>query len=903
MKIKFDPNQDFQLTAINSIVNIFEWSTKYTPGFRLSRGQDMNVIKNIIDLEEEEILKNMNKIQEENDLSITDDIKNFSIEMETWTWKTYVYLRSIYELNRKYGLTKFIIIVPSIAIRAGVLKSLNIMKDHFKEMYPQTHINYFEYNSSKVNKITHFCEWNELQVMVITSSAFVRNDNIINQSKRDDVWEKSLMEKIASTQPILILDEPQSIEWEKTKLKLKDFNALFTLRYSATHKEDYSMIYKLTPWDAYKRWLVKQVWVASIASTNDSNYPSIECVKIENNKSWKLEVSLRLVSFDKDNNLNSLVKKFKVDFIKNKDNNLLWKTKNSIYKGLIVENINREEVSFNNWLKLKVWESTSGDNIDLMKLQIDKSLEIHFRKKEELIEAWIKPLCLFFIDKVNSFLKIDNAEESGWIQDYFINKLKEYYPDEENIDSYFKYYFASKKNKKTWAESFKDELKSNKADRDIEKESYKLIMHDKESLLSFEENTEFIFSHSALKEGWDNPNVFTICTLKNTVSETRKRQEIWRGMRLSVNQNGLREFSKELNKLTVVVNESYETFVKNYQLDLETNYWYSKSDSHKASEDIIDLSNVKTFKLLEDRLKTDSFKAFWNSINKKTFYDISFNEEDLINLSIELINDNLEDYTINKQRITTQEVDMVYNDNAKQFEWLEIWSGDYKFIDKTYTIDSILKLYQEELPLSKNVIFSIFKWLEQGKKKLILKNPIKFIKETSKYISLIKNRLETEGVRYYLSDESYEIENIFVDKQVTIDESNEKVISVKWVDGNIKSIYEKLNIDSNIERDFANRFVSDSDIKFFFKMPTKKFQIKTPMWNYSPDWGVVINTQNKDSIHFIVENKWTTQWIQLKEIEQNKIECTKKHFKKLETWVRYDYYNNYESFKNAYIEI
>ena len=170
-------------------------------------------------------------------------------------------------------------------------------------------------------------------------------------------------------------------------------------------------------------------------------------------------------------------------------------------------------------------------------------------------------------------------------------------------------------------------------------------------------------------------------------------------------------------------------------------------------------------------------------------------------------------------------------------------------------------------------------------------------------MKLIKNRLETDNVNYYLSNETYDIESVFIEKQITLDESSDKVISVKWANWDIKSIYEKLNIDSNIERDFANMFVSDSNIKFFFKIPTRKFQIKTPMWNYSPDWWVVINSWKENLVHFIVENKGTTEWIQLKEVEQNKIECTKKHFKKLETWVKYDYYNNYDSFKNAYVEL
>ncbi|MDD2871287.1 MAG: DEAD/DEAH box helicase family protein [Candidatus Gracilibacteria bacterium] len=902
MKLQFDANQSYQLQAIDSIVNIFEGNSKIIPGFRLSRRDDINVVKNVIDIYEEEILQNMQKIQTENNLDITKDIKNFSIEMETGTGKTYVYLRTIFELNKKYGMTKFIIIVPSVAIRAGVLKSLDITREHFKELYPETHINYFEYDSSKISKISHFCEGTELQVMIITSSAFVGDNKIINQTKRDDVGEKSLMEQIASTYPVLILDEPQSIEGQKTKLKLKDFNPLFSLRYSATHKEDFSMMYKLTPWDAYKSGLVKQVGVIGINESSDSNLPNIELIKIENNARGKLECSLKLVVFDKENN--SLFKniKFKVDYMKHKDDNLFEKTKNPIYKGIIVENMTREEVIFNKGIRLKIGEKTTGDNKDLIKLQIDKTIESHFKKKDALVKLGIKPLTLFFIDHVASFIKL-GGELDGWIQDYFIEKLKNYYNDDENIKDYFKYYFASKKNKKTNVEIFKDNLGNSQDDRKIEKESYDLIMKEKEKLLSFSEKTEFIFSHSALKEGWDNPNVFTICTLKNTSSEIRKRQEIGRGMRLAVKQDGTRELNKEINKLTVVVNESYENFVKNYQKDLEINYGYSSIEAKNASEEIENIEKTKNVELLEDNFKTESFKNFWSKINKKTYYDIIFDENELVKKSIEEINNNLEEYNISRQIVTTTIVDMVYNDNSKTFEGQETGENDYKIVNNSYTFDSIINLFQEEVKLSKKVIYQIFSGLGKDKKELILKNPIKFVKEVSKYISLVKQRLETEKVNYYLSDETYEIEQVFVDKNITIDESSEKVVTCLGNNGNIKSLYEKLRIDSDVERDFVNHFIQDSNIQFFFKIPSKKFQIKTPMGNYSPDWGLVIKSGDIDEIHFIVENKGTTQWLQLKEIEQNKIKCTKKHFKKLESSIKYDYYNNYENFKSSYIEL
>lgn len=906
MKIQFDSNQDYQLEAIKATVDIFAWSSKITPWFKLSRVDNFDLVKNIIDLEDDKILKNLNQIQEKNNLPKTNDIKNFSIEMETWTWKTYVFLRTIFELNEKYWLSKFIIIVPSVAIRAWTIKNLEITREHFRDLYPNVHLNYFEYDSSKVNKIKHFCEWTWLQIMIITSSAFVWDNKIINQEKRDEIWWKSLLEQISEINPILVIDEPQSVEWEETKKKIREFNPLFILRYSATHRTEYSMVYKLTPFDAYKKWLVKQVWVLWITSTSDSNLPSIEVLDIWHDKNWKLEVELWLVSFDSKNNIKSISKKFKID---PKNNNLEAKSWNSVYRGLFIDKITKDEVYITWGIVLKKWQKTWNENIDIIKLQIDKSIQKHFEKREELKSHWIKPLCLFFIDKVWYFLdwllKPEEKDLEWYIRKYFETKLKEYLPEtEKDLSKYYKYYFASKTNSKTWTEEFKDELKENEQDKKLEKQAYELIMNSKEKLISFDEPTEFIFSHSALKEWWDNPNVYTICTLRNTHSDIRKRQEIWRWMRLAVKQDWQREFSKELNKLTVVVNESYENFVKNYQKDLEENYWYSSNETKDIADSIVNEDNLKTFKIKEEMIKSESFRKFWNSINKKTFYYIKFNEEDLINLSISKINEMISSYQIQWQNYNIWEIEMVYNDELKTFQALEV-DSTREYIKKSYTIDSIIKLFQEEIPLSKKVIFKIFKGINSHIKKTLLKNPIMFIKEISRIINYVKTNLESnyEYLTYYLSEETYNYEVVFVDTEVKLDISKTSIISTVGIDQKCKSLYEKLNIDSNIERTFVDNLVRDSNVLFFFKIPSKKFHIKTPSWNYSPDWWVVIKSWDKNEIHFVVENKWTISLEQLKEVEQNKISCSKIHFKALKTWVKYDYYDNYEKFRNEYREI
>lgn len=894
MKLKFNPNLDFQKQAIGSVVDLFVWSQKVSNTIELFNTPD--VFANDITINNELIQKNLATIQEGNDIATSPcpDLYNFTVEMETGTWKTYVYLRTIMELNQQYWMSKFIIIVPSLPIRAWVLKSLEMTKTHFKELYPTINYDYYDYDSSKLKQMEAFAEHSELQIMVITYQAFNSKDNVIHQTEKDKEWfgEESLMQKIARTRPILILDEPQSIEWAKTKAMMKLFDPLFTLRYSATHKHDYSMTYRLTPAQAYRAKLVKWVRVIGIEEWTDSNLPQLECLSID---PWtKITTSLRVV----DNN-------WKAKKIKCKQyDDLEKKSKNWVYKGYIIENISRanETITFMNGQTIKIGESYQQDTTEVMKAQIRNSIQAHMQRRAMLRELWIKPLCLFFIDKVASFIG-----EGERIQSYFSEQVAQYSEIQAPKSSYA-YYFAGKKNKKTWETTRKDTLWNNAKDREIEKEMYRLIMSEKEELLWLHNTTEFIFSHSALKEWRDNPNIFTICTLKTTHSESRKRQEIGRWMRLPVNQDWERVYDDQINKLVVVPNESYKAFVEGYQHDMEKE-WYTKKEANEAWSTIENAKTIQTVPLNEDESIQQHMSDFWNRINQKTYFIVSLSDKDLIRDCILRINEELNYGSVTKVRISRTEAEMI----VREDDTMDAIETDGESTIKTaihsreYLIPWVLTLLQQRTNLSKKTLAKIRAWIEL--KDLFAVNPMQFASLVSWYIKEILQKQKSMSSEYHLSKETYKIE---WKKSIEIDTDVTKTISTLqetlWGKHIKKSMYDLIVVDSTIEEDFWTQLANDSNILFFFKIPSHSkwgewFNIRTPVGRYSPDRWIVVN--NKESglpeLHFVVENKWTVDYNQLKSVEQFKISCAKKHFNTLKKWVKYNYFKNYDVFKKNYL--
>ncbi|MET3634176.1 type III restriction-modification system endonuclease [Streptococcus porcorum] len=619
MKLQFK-KQQFQLDAVASVVDVFAGQGKHSGfDYHIDKGQgmdaelDMNFIgfRNApIRLSQDIVSQKVRKIQQVNHLKPSKNLSiqkvdgrpsyNLTIEMETGTGKTYTYIRTLMELNKQYGWLKFIIVVPSIAIREGVLKSFEMMADHFQLEYGKKP-RYFVYDSSRLGELDKFANSSDIQVMIINSQAFNSKGteaNRINNRQESFRWRKPI-DVIAATNPILIIDEPQSVEGKKTKERLVDFKPLFTLRYSATHKDKHDMIYRLDALDAYNKKLVKKIAVKTVEQTSTTGTQGYlylqELVPQKSGPKARIEFEMRT----KSGNVKRVTKLVEEPFVLFEESGNLpayqdgWTLSNFD----AFEGENSIQIGANR--KLHVGEVIGETNEDdIRRIQIRETIASHLQKEEGLYKRGIKVLSLFFIDEVAKYKCYDdqndayNGTYAQMFEEEYEAQVKALLADPNLHGSNFWHYlnnhqegnpvhagyFSVDKVKKSDKVKFVDyksatEKRNNQSN---DKDAFDLIMKDKERLLSFDEPVRFIFSHSALKEGWDNPNVFQICTLKNTGTETEKRQKIGRGMRLAVDQKGVRQDEEllgadvhNINKLTVIANESYEDFAKNLQKELK----------------------------------------------------------------------------------------------------------------------------------------------------------------------------------------------------------------------------------------------------------------------------------------------------------------------------------------------
>ena len=633
MKIKFEENLEYQLEAIKSITDIFSGQEISKTVFTVEKANNpqLSIIANENDLgtgnklllSPEEILENLNKIQTRNGLPKTKvsskNEYNFSVEMETGTGKTYVYLRTIMELNKKYGLKKFVIVVPSLAIKEGVYKTLQITEEHFKSLYENTPYDYFIYDSKKINMIRNFAVNDSIQILIINIDSFNKDINIINR-ERDQANGYKPIDYISQCNPIVIVDEPQNMESDKAKNAIKELNPLCTLRYSATHKEIYNPVYKLDSISAYEKKLVKQIEVATVGVTQNLNSEYIKVISIKASKNGitaKIELDIKN---------RSGVSRKEIS-IKHGDV-LSEKAKRDIYDGYIVNEITYNEVesskSFIDFgkVKLTLGQVNGGqDPILIKRLQIRKTIQEHFEKQLALKSKGIKVLSLFFIDKVANYRIYDSETGEAKKGKYALIFEEEYnslmqsgkYQGVGDVSKVHDGYFSIDK-KKTKSGIEYSEFKDTKGNTNADDDTFTKIMKDKEKLLSFNEPLAFIFSHSALKEGWDNPNVFQICTLNETTSEMKKIQEIGRGLRIAVNQDGERVRGFDVNTLTVMANESYEHFVESLQKEIEKekNIKFGVIEDSIFVNIVIDYENGKEIFLGYEKSK----KIFQDLINR-----------------------------------------------------------------------------------------------------------------------------------------------------------------------------------------------------------------------------------------------------------------------------------------------
>lgn len=607
MKLQFR-HQKFQADAAKAVVSVFAGQPYRTSSYMMDKGDENYQIsmmdeemftgwsnhKIVPELSDALILEHLQKIQRENQIQPSEKLEgryNLTIEMETGVGKTYTYIKTMYELNKHYGWSKFIIVVPSIAIREGVFKSFQVTEEHFAEEYGKK-IRFFIYNSARLTEIDHFASDNSIHVMIINSQAFNAKGKDARRiyMKLDAFRSRRPIDIIAKTNPILIIDEPQSVEGKQTKENLKQFNPLMTLRYSATHKSDslYNMVYRLDAMEAYNKRLVKKIAVKGITAsgtTATESYIYLESINLSKSAptatiqfEMKGAKGIRKVSrivsegfnlYDYSGQMEEYKEGYVVSRIDGRDDSIEFLNGIKLYAGDIVGQVNEEQIR---------------------RIQIRETIDSHLKREEELFHKGIKVLSLFFIDEVAKYKQYDGAgnPENGIYADIFEQEYQDILEHRQSTirDAEYRKYLDAISAKDTHAGYFSIDKKGKMIDPKLsgketttdDVDAYDLIMKNKELLLDRNPKkspVRFIFSHSALREGWDNPNVFQICTLKQSGSDVRKRQEVGRGLRLCVNQDGERMDSNILgndvhrvNVLTVIASESYDSFAKALQSEL-----------------------------------------------------------------------------------------------------------------------------------------------------------------------------------------------------------------------------------------------------------------------------------------------------------------------------------------------
>ena len=574
MKLKFK-HQDFQTDAVNAVVDLFAGQESAHSTFSVETGAQVQMsgmnemgFGNGLVIDDNALLENMHTVQKRNNLPITDDAKThqFSIEMETGTGKTYVYTKTIFELNRKYGLTKFIIVVPSVPIREGVYKSFEVTKEHFNLQYDNVPYHYFIYNSSKLSHVRQFATANGIEIMIINIDAFRKAENIINQA-HDKLNGETAMRFIQDTHPVVIIDEPQSVDnTDNAKKAIASLNPLFVLRYSATHREKINLLYRLTPVDAYQMGLVKQISVSSNQVAGGFNQPYVKLLSVSNEKGFKAKIEIDV------KNKEGVVARKTVQ-VKPGDDLYLVSGERDLYEGYTIAGIDCtpdwEHIEFGNTEEVALGKAIGDIDEDIVKrAQIRRTIEAHLDKELRYTDKGIKVLSLFFIDKVEKYRHEDGTPGiyAKMFEECYLELIAKpkYAAIRESFSS-----DITKLHNGYFSQDKKGKLKDTKGDTQADDDTYNTIMRDKEWLLSFECPLRFIFSHSALKEGWDNPNVFQVCTLIEQKSTFTCRQKVGRGLRLCVNQDGERVEDKNINILHVMANESFAEFADTLQREIE----------------------------------------------------------------------------------------------------------------------------------------------------------------------------------------------------------------------------------------------------------------------------------------------------------------------------------------------
>ena len=888
MELKFDAGLDYQREAIRAVTDLFEGQSEGYVSSQEIKGMEYNWIclSNNLTLGPEDLEKNLRLVQKRHGLEESAPLKSgaydFDIEMETGTGKTYVYLRSILELKARYGFSKFIIVVPSIAIKEGVMKSLDITKNHFQSLYNNLPYDYFTYDSKNIEQVRSFAISDTLQIMVINIDAFRKDiaeekgsskSNVIHRQQEKLNGERPI-DYIARTRPIVIIDEPQSVDsTAKAKEAVSKLNPLCVFRYSATHREKHHPIYKLDAVDAFERGLVKEIQVKSITAENDFNAPYLRLVSVTAKKGQlpRAKVELDILGARGEARRTERTVAAGTSLYEESGGREVYKN------GFVIEEISAargdKKICLSSGETLREGEAVGlnpGQSDELKRVQIRETIRSHFEAMLRYRDKGIKVLSLFFIDRVENYRRYlpGGGSEKGkyavWFEEEFdkLRKRSEYkglFPEETAPATLHNGYFSKDNHG-----AAKDTTGKSSADES----AFNLIMRDKEKLLSLSEPLAFVFSHSALREGWDNPNVFQICTLNESKSDIKKRQEIGRGLRLCVNQEGERNFNREDNLLTIVANESYEDYAKSLQQDYEeAGLKFEKISSHIRPE-----KDRQTVTLRENALEDPEFKALWDRIKYKTSYRIALNTEELITNCVKALDDKIIIYegqiSVRKAALTLSNAGvgtLKEGENALAY--------GHKEIPK---LPDIVTFLEKETRLKKETIGKILS--RTSSLKYFLRNPQAYMTAAGKVINEEKVKLLQDGIKYFkLGGEEYYAQELFRNEEL-YGFLHKNLLEVPKG----KSPYNYVIYDSEREREFAKSFEENNAVLRYVKLPWW-FKIPTPLGTYNPDWALLVKDDDgTQRLYLVLESKGTTEESGRRGSENLKIHCGKKHFRALD---------------------
>lgn len=995
MKLQFK-HQGFQIEAAKAVVDVFNGQPRqgllsHIQGEREGElpMEQYGFCNQELFLQDQALLQNIHAVQARHGLQLIHAVQRdehgtlpLSIEMETGTGKTYTYIKTMYELHKHYGWTKFVIVVPSVAIREGVIKSLETMADHFAGEYGER-MQHFVYDSSRLVDINQFVSDPKLQVMVINMQAFNAKGADARRitMQLEEFSGCTPMNVLAAARPILIIDEPQSVlradKKNKTRKGLKQFNPLFYLLYSATHRPEdvYNQVYRLDAIDAYDKRLVKKIEVIGVhqvGTTGTTGYLHLEeIISPKNGGAPRARIVYEKKQKDGIGFSRCLINKG--DDIYKESGGL-----EAYHNGYRIDDIDVAGgfILLSSGRKLAVGCTTGGVTNRIRREQIRQTIRAHFERERQLYRQGIKVLSLFFIDAVDKYRIYDRSgmvKKGNWANIFEYEYQKELVNLRKDLDStkdkaYLDYldeldrkwkienkaphngYFSQDASGKTKSQSG--------ADTENGSDAYQLIMRDKERLLSFAEPVRFIFSHSALKEGWDNPNVFQICTLKHSNSTTKKHQEVGRGMRLCVDQNGVRQDSDLLgdavhdtNILTVIASESYQAFSEALQKEIingtsrptqveealfigktiddgNGSRVFNEQDASGLIWELINAGYISKLKLLtakyfkdkeakpvpypltpsliqvldrvvdptkvkiEDAQKKrtskfcearfDKFRALWDLIKEKTYYQVKLDTPQLIKDAIKALDTELS--------VSTVQIAVTSKSGSTSSQVHSSASSSLRY-------DLIGELVRRT-GLKRQTIAEILRGIKPATFEQYSQSPEDFIIKAGDIIDGRKISAVTKGITYHTMTPKSQMysQAIFEDQELR------GCIDIDALESE-KALYDLIVVDSlGTEMEFAKELEKHEEVEVYTKLP-RSFYINTPAGRYNPDWAIVFREETVNHVYFVAETKGSESMLQLREIERVKIECARKHFEKISGGkLKFDIVTSYTSLYNKAVK-